>query len=69
VLWADQTNSAELLVAQMGAFKAGVQIVTFDEKESIDALNQTLRDSGARGFLFSPQTVISHDENHHSVTR
>ena len=53
----------------MGAFKAGVQIVTFDEKENIDALNNTLKDSGARGFLFSPQTVISHDENHHSVTR
>jgi hypothetical protein len=53
----------------MGAFKAGVQIVTFDEKESIDALNQTLRDSGARGFLFSPQTVVSQDANHHTVTR
>ena len=54
MLWADQTNSAELLVAQMGAFKAGVSIVTFDEKESVDALNHALKDSGARGFLFSP---------------
>ena len=45
----------------MGAFKAGVSIVTFDEKENIDALSQTLRDSGARGFMFSPSTVISHD--------
>lgn len=53
----------------MGAFKAGVQIVTFDEKESIDALDSTLKDSGARGFLFSPQTVVSHDEHHHAVTR
>jgi len=68
VLWADQTNSAELLVAQMGAFKAGVAVVTFDEKDSVDALSQTLKDSGARGFLFSPQTVISH-EDHHAVTR
>ncbi len=53
----------------MGAFKAGIQIVTFDEKESIDALNSTLKDSGARGFIFSPETVISQDENHHNVTR
>ena len=54
----------------MGAFKAGVTIVTFDEKESIDALNYTLRDSGARGMMFSPATVVSHDEaTHHNVTR
>ena len=54
----------------MGAFKAGVSIVTFNEKESIDALNQTLKDSGARGFMFSPSTVVSHDEKSHTeVTR
>ena len=54
----------------MGAFKAGVSIVDFNEKESIDALNQTLKDSGARGFLFSPSTVVSRDEKTHSeVTR
>jgi hypothetical protein len=54
----------------MGAFKAGVSVVTFDEKESIDALNQSLKDSGARGFMFSPQTVISHDaQNHTEVNR
>jgi len=54
----------------MGAFKAGVSIVTFNEKESIDALNQTLKDSVARGFMFSPSTVISHDSNTHTdVTR
>jgi hypothetical protein len=38
----------------MGAFKAGVTVVTFDEKESIDALNQALKDSGSRGLMFSP---------------
>jgi hypothetical protein len=38
----------------MGAIKAGVTIVTFDEKDNLDALNQTLKDSGAKGFLFSP---------------
>ena len=46
----------------MGAFKAGVSIVTFDEKESIDALNETLKESGSRGLMFSPSTVVSHDE-------
>lgn len=62
VMWIDQTHSAEILVAQMGAFKAGVQIVTFDEKDNIDALNSSLKDSGARGFIFSPQTHINHEE-------
>jgi hypothetical protein len=47
----------------MGAFKAGVQIVTFDEKDNIDALNSSLKDSGARGFIFSPQTHINHEES------
>ena len=65
VMWVDQTNSAEILVAQMGAFKAGVSIVTFDEKDSVDALNHSLRDSGARGFMFSPTTVISNNEATH----
>jgi acyl-CoA synthetase (AMP-forming)/AMP-acid ligase II len=39
VCWIDQSNSAEVLVAQMGAAKAGVSIVTFEEKEECDALN------------------------------
>jgi acyl-CoA synthetase (AMP-forming)/AMP-acid ligase II len=34
VLYADQTASAEQLVAQRGAFKAGVKVVTFAEKDS-----------------------------------
>jgi acyl-CoA synthetase (AMP-forming)/AMP-acid ligase II len=59
LVWTDQTNSAELLVAQVGAIKAGVTIVAFDEKDNQDALNQALKTSGARGLLFSPQTVIS----------
>lgn len=55
---------------QMGAFKAGVSVVTFDEKENIDALNQTLKESGARGFMLSPQTVVSHDaQNQTDVNR
>lgn len=58
MLWADQTNSAEILVSSLGAIKAGVSLVTFDEKESIDALSQAIRDSGCRGILFSPETDI-----------
>lgn len=46
----------------MGAFKAGVQIVTFDEKDNIDALNSSLKDSGARGFILSPDTHIHNDD-------
>ena len=61
VLWLDQSNSAEILVAQMGAAKAGVTVVTFDEKNSHDALDQTLRDSGARGLFFSPGTSTNED--------
>ena len=38
----------------MGAFKAGVTIVAFEEKDNIDALNTALKDSGSRGFMFSP---------------
>ncbi len=53
----------------MGASKAGVTVVTFDEKDSIDSLNQTLKDSGARGLLFSPQTVISQGEDGHNISR
>ncbi len=42
----------------MGAIKAGVTIVVFDEKDNIDALNETLKSSKARGILFSPDTEI-----------
>jgi long-chain acyl-CoA synthetase len=34
VIWLDQSNSAEILVAQMGASKAGVTVVTFNEKDN-----------------------------------
>ena len=61
VLWLDQQNSAEILTAQMGAAKAGVTCVTFNEKDDMDALHQTLKDSGARGLYFSPSTPIEGD--------
>ena len=58
LVWMDQTNSAEVLASIMGAAKAGVTVVTYNEKENIDALHQTLRDSGARGLVFSPKTEV-----------
>jgi long-subunit acyl-CoA synthetase (AMP-forming) len=61
VIWMDQTNSAEILTAQMGAAKAGVSIVTFEEKNSKDSLHEALRSSGARGILFSPNTEVNSD--------
>jgi hypothetical protein len=40
----------------MGASKAGISVVTFNEKNSKDALHEALRSSGARGLFFSPST-------------
>ena len=57
-MFVDQTASAESLVAQMGAIKAGVQVVTFDEKESEDALENALGSTQARGLIFSPSTQV-----------
>lgn len=61
MLWMDQENSAEVLVSTMGAAKAGVTVVTFSEKESIDSLQHALKDSGAKGLVFSPGTEVNHD--------
>lgn len=47
----------------MGAIKAGVTIVTFDEKDNKEALDKVLRDSKARGLLFSPDTEIDEENN------
>ena len=38
MLYCDQTHSAESLVSQMGAIKAGVSIVTLEEKDDAEAL-------------------------------
>lgn len=40
----------------MGAAKAGVSVIVFDEKNDKDAFHQALTDSGARGIVFSPTT-------------
>lgn len=61
VLYVDQSSSAESVVAQMGAFKAGVTVVTFDEKDSVDALDNALG-SGAKGLIFSPDTTTGEGE-------
>lgn len=58
VLYVDQTQTAESLVAQLGAVKAGVSIVMFDEKESEEALDHALRTSQAKALLISPQTEV-----------
>ena len=61
MLWVDQNNSAECLIAQMGAAKSGVTVVTFSEKDNCDAFHQALKDSGARGVVFSPDTQADSD--------
>ena len=45
----------------MGAIKAGVSIVTFDEKESAEAFEHTLAASKAKGVIFSPATAAEND--------
>ena len=55
VLFGDQTSGAESLVAAMGAMKAGVRIVTFAEKDSVDALDATIQATKAKGILFEPE--------------
>ena len=62
MLYVDQTYSTESLVTQMGAIKAGVSIVTFDEKDSSDALKHTLATSKAKGLIFSPSTEVESGE-------
>jgi hypothetical protein len=42
----------------MGAVKAGVTVVTFEEKDNIDALREAIKESGCRGIMFSPGTEI-----------
>lgn len=63
MLWMDQTNSAEILTATMGAAKAGVQIVTFAEKNEQGALHEALVSSGARGIVFSPSSAVTEEES------
>lgn len=38
----------------MGAMKAGVQVVTFAEKDSQEALDHALSSTSAKGLIFAP---------------
>jgi len=40
----------------LGAIKAGVQVVTFAEKDNVDALDHALRSTNAKGLIISPDT-------------
>ena len=59
MLYIDQTASAESVTAQLGAIKAGVTVVAFDEKDDIDALDNAIGQSGAKGLIFTPDTATS----------
>jgi len=56
MLWVDSEFSAEIATAQVGALKAGVTLVTLDEKDNIDHVASALDKSEARGLLISPHT-------------
>ena len=62
MLYCDQTFSAESLVTQMGAIKAGVAVVTFDEKDDCEAFDHALATSKAKGLIFSPATETTEGE-------
>lgn len=62
LLWVDQDHSAEVLAAQLGAAKAGVQVIVLSEKDSADAFSSALKDSGASGLIVSPGTHVSETE-------
>ena len=66
MLYADQTFSAESLVTQMGAVKAGVSVVSFDEKDDCDAFEHALATSKAKGLIFSPSTETSEGQTRQS---
>jgi hypothetical protein len=53
----------------MGSIKAGVQIVTFAEKDSADALDHALRSTKAKGLLFQPDHKIDDKTDRSSFLR
>lgn len=58
MLWVDTENSAEIAVAQVGALKHGVSIVTVDHKDEVHHVGDALESSGAKGLLISPHTKL-----------
>ena len=63
VLWVDRASNAECIVSQIGAAKAGVTCVSFDERDSQDALDHALRTSGAKGLIFSANAPVADTQN------
>jgi len=59
VLWVDRASNAECIVSQIGAAKAGVTCVSFDERDSQDALDHALRTSGAKGLIYSANSTVA----------
>lgn len=47
----------------MGAAKAGVTVVTFAEKDNCDALHSVLKESGARGLVYSSSTAVNDEKD------
>lgn len=58
MVWLDAENSAEAAVAQVGALKHGVSIVTVDHRDEIHHVGDALESSGAKGLLLSPHTKL-----------
>lgn len=56
MLWVDQESSAEIATAQIGAFKAGVSIVTVGNNDDADHIASTLEKTGSKGLMLSPHT-------------
>lgn len=69
MLYVDQTASAESLTTQMGAIKAGVTVVTFDEKDDVDALDQALANSDVKGLIFTPDTATGENQTRHTFIK
>jgi acyl-CoA synthetase (AMP-forming)/AMP-acid ligase II len=63
VLWVNKASNAECIVSQIGAAKAGVTCVSFDERHSQDALDHALRESGAKGLIFSADASVEGTSN------
>lgn len=58
LLWVDDENAAEVAVAQIGAIKAGVSIVSVSTHDEINHIGDALAQSGAQGLMFSPHTKV-----------
>jgi len=67
LVWVDRTKAAESVVAQLGAYKTGVEVCTFHETTNRDALHHALSSTGVKGVVFSPDTDCGNGETRHSL--